>query len=87
MCIKQEIGVSGNGEIIHRQGIESFVRLKLAGNRAQRSELGQTIRNEEDENDQQSVGGTFDLKVAKERVGAEEIDRFVDNVGLRGISY
>jgi hypothetical protein len=34
---------------------------------------------------QSSVGAALDLKVAEERVGAEEGERFVNDVRLRGV--
>ena len=41
-----------------------------------------TVRNEENEDDQEAIAGSFDLKVPEERVGAEEVQGFIDNVAL-----
>ena len=42
----------------------------------------QAVGDEEDQVDEQAVGGPIDLKVAEERIGAEEGERFGDDVWL-----
>ena len=42
----------------------------------------EAVSDEEGEVDQGAVGGVLDLKVAKERVGPEQGQGFVDDVGL-----
>lgn len=49
------------------------------------SDAAEAVADKEDEVDQRAVGGALDLKVAKERVGAEERQGFIDDVGLRGV--
>lgn len=46
------------------------------------TELGETIGNVENKDDQCAVRRTFDLEVAEEGVGAEEIKGFVYNIIL-----
>lgn len=46
------------------------------------SDLAEAVADEEDEVDEDSVGRALDLKVAEERVGSEEGERLVDDVGL-----
>lgn len=47
----------------------------------------EAVSDKEGEVDQGAVGRVLDLKVAKERVGPEEGQGFVDDVGLGGIGY
>lgn len=47
----------------------------------------EAVSDEEGEVDQGAVGGVLDLKVAKERVGPEQGQGFVDDVGLGGVGY
>lgn len=65
MRVKQEVRISGDREVVHSERIKSLVRFKLAWGRAHRANFGETVRNEEDEEDQQSVGGALDLEVAE----------------------
>ena len=37
------------------------------------SEFGETVRDVEDEDDQRPIRGPFDLEVAEERIGTEEV--------------
>ena len=48
------------------------------------AKLRKTVRNEENEDDQESIARSFDLKVPEERVGAEEIQGLIDDVALLG---
>jgi hypothetical protein len=82
VCIEREIGVAGNGEIIDGKSIECFGSFYLSGRGARTAKFRETIGNEEDEDDEKTITRALDLKVSKERVGAEEVERLVDNVSL-----
>ena len=45
------------------------------------------MSDEEDEDDELAVGRALDLKIAEKRVGAEEVEGLVDDVGLRWIGH
>jgi hypothetical protein len=85
--IERKVGVAGDGKAIDGERVERFARLELGLRRARRSELGEAVRDEEDEHDERSVGGALDLKIAEERVGAEEVEGLVDDVCARWIGY
>jgi len=85
MRIERKGGIAGDGEIVHREGVQGLVRFKLAGHGAHRANLGETIGDEEDEDDEGAIGGAFDLKVAEEGVGTEQVECLVDHVSLRRI--
>jgi hypothetical protein len=82
VCIEREIGIAGNGEIIDGKGIERFGGFYLSKRRACTAKFRETIGNEEDEDDEKTITRALDLEVSKERVGAEEVERLVDNVSL-----
>ena len=42
--------------------------------------LGEAVGDEENAIDQEAVGRAFDLEVTKESIGAEEGERFIENV-------
>ena len=82
MRIQKEVGIAGNGEVIDRKRVERFVGLYLSGRGARTAKLRETIRNEEDEDDQEAIARSLDLKVSEKRVGAEEVEGFVYDVSL-----
>jgi hypothetical protein len=45
-----------------------------------RADLGQTIADEPDSIDEQTVGGTLNLEVSEERVGSEEGEDLVKDI-------
>lgn len=49
-------------------------------NRSRGLNLGKAIAEEPDAVDEQTIGGTLDLKVTEEGVGAEEGNHFIENV-------
>lgn len=83
MRIECKVGIAGDGERVHGEGIEILGRFDLRRWRAVAAYLCETVRNIEDKDDECAVGWAFDFKVAKERIGAEQIQRFVDDVRLR----
>jgi len=86
MCVEGEVCVTGDREGIDRQSVQKLRGLNLRWRRPRSAEFRQTIRDEEDEDNQGAVSRALDLEVSEEGVGAEEIERLVDYVGLGGIS-
>ena len=82
MRIEKEVGVTRNRKVVNSECIEGFRRLNLSRRAACTAKLRKAIRNEEDEDDQEAITRSFDLKVPEERVGAEEVQGFIDNVAL-----
>ena len=82
MGIEKEVGIPGNRKVVDSESIEGFSRLYLSRRGACTAELCKTIGDEEDEDDQEAITGSFDLKVPEERVGAEEVQSFIDDVAL-----
>jgi len=80
--IQKEVGIAGDGEVIDRERVERFVCFYLSRRGARTAKLRKTIRNEEDEDDQEAIARSLDLKVSEKRVGAEEVEGFVDDVSL-----
>lgn len=62
---------------LHRKCIQQFRTLQLGRRRSCRCDLGETVRDEEDEDDEETVCGAFDFEVAEEGVGAKEVEGFV----------
>lgn len=52
-----------------------------------RTELGKTIGDVEYEDDKRPVRRSFNLKVAEQRIGAEEVKCFVYDVVLRWVAF
>ena len=77
MRVQDKVRVSGNGEGVDGERIQHLRRLDLARNRARSTNLGKAVGDVEDEDDEQPVGRSLDLKVAEKRVGAEEVERLV----------
>lgn len=73
MRIQHKVRVPRDRERVDRERVEQLLRLNLAGHRARRADLGEAVRDVEDEDDEQPVRGAFDLKVAEQRVGAKEV--------------
>lgn len=70
-------GLAGDAELLEGavdQGLLGGARVH------RRLHLGQTVGHEEDAVDQHAVRGAFDLKVAEERVGAEQRQDLVEAV-------
>lgn len=82
MRIQKEIGVAGDGEVIDRKRVERFGCLYLGRRGARTPQLRKTIGNEEDEDNQEAIARSLDFKVSEKRVGAEEVEGFVDDVSL-----
>jgi len=73
MRIQREISITWDREIIHRECVERFGCLYLCGDCTCASEFGETVRDVEYEDDQRPIRGPFDLEVAEERIGTEEV--------------
>jgi len=82
MRIQKEVGIAGDGEVIDRKRVERFGCLYLSRRDARTAELRKTIRNEEDEDNQEAIARSLDLEVSEKRVGAKEVEGFVDDVSL-----
>ena len=82
MCIKWEACVARDREVIHRKRVEHLVRLNLARRCTSGADFGKAVGDEEDEYDEVAVGRAFDLEVAEEGVGAEEVESFVEDIGF-----
>lgn len=82
VCIEKEVGITGNRKVVDGEGVEVFCRLDLSRRGTCTAKLRKTVRNEEDEDDQETIAGSFDLKVPEERVGAEEVQGFINDVSL-----
>lgn len=81
--IQWEGRVTRNGEV----GVERQVR-DILGSRPYVGgglDLGQAFGDEEDAVDEQAVGGTLDLEVAEEGVGAEEGEDLIEGVVAVGL--
>ena len=85
MRVERKVGVAGDGEAVHGERVEHLGRLDLAGQRARGADLGKAVRDEEDEDNEEAIGGAFDLEVAEQGVGTEQVKGFVDNVRLIGV--
>jgi len=79
--VQREVRVARDRKVVYRERIERLGRLDLAGRGTRGADLGKAVRDEENEDDEETVGGALDLEVAEEGVGAEEVDGFIDNVG------
>ena len=86
MSIQRKVGVSGDGEIVDGEGVEGLGGLDLRRYGARAADLGQTVGNIENKHNQRAVCWALDLKVAEERVGTEEVESFIDDIGRVGIS-
>ena len=84
MCIEKEVGITGDRKVVDGKSVEGFRRLDLSRRGTCTAKLRKTVRNEENEDDQEAIAGSFDLKVPEERVGAEEIQGLIDDVALLG---
>ena len=87
MRIQREPRVSRDRKLVDRERVEQLLRLDLARHRARGAELREAVGDEEDEHDELAVRGALDLKVAEEGVGAEEVERFVDDVRGFGVGW
>ena len=85
MRIERKVGVAGDGEVVDSEGVQRLCRLKLAGHRLCRTELGEAVGDEEDEDNEEAIGGALDLEVAEEGVGTKEVEGFVNDIRLRWI--
>ena len=73
MRIEKEVGVTGDRKVVDGESVKGFRRLDLSGRGTCTSKLRKTIRDEENEDDQEAITGSFDFKVPEERVSAEEV--------------
>ena len=82
MCVQGEVSVSRDREVVHSQSIQRLISFQLVGNRPRRADLGEAVRDEENEDNEEAVSGTLDLEVAEEGVGTEEVEGLVNDVSL-----
>lgn len=82
MCIQRKVGIPRNGEVVHRKRVQRLGCFDLRRHGLHAPELGQAVRYVKDEDDEQAVCGSFDLKVSEEGVCTEEIESFVYYVCL-----
>ena len=82
MCVKREVGITGDGEVIDGEGVEHLCRLQLARHGLSCTKLCEAVGNKEDEDDEEAIGRALDLEVAEEGVGTEEVESLVDDVGF-----
>jgi hypothetical protein len=87
MCVQREVGIAWNRKIVYRQGIQHLSGLYLRRRSALRTEFGEAVGDIEDEDDKRPVCGSLDLKIAEERIGAEKVQRLIDNVVLRWFAW
>ena len=66
MRVERKVGLAGNGEVVDGERVEQLAGLELVGRRALRLDLGEAVGDEEDEDDEQAVGGALDLEVTEE---------------------
>lgn len=85
MGIQSEVGVSGNGEVVDRKGVQHLGSLDLCRYGFGSANLCQAIRDKEDEYDEQPIRRALDLEVTEERVRSEQIKRLVNDICLLGI--
>ena len=90
MRIQSKIRVTRNRETINTQSIETLRSFDLGWSRFscwRRPELRQTIGDEEDEDDENTVCRTFDFEISEKGVGTEEVKGFVDYISLGGVGW
>ena len=87
MGIKRETGIARNSKVVYSECVQSLVSFNLRRRDPSRSDFGQTIGDEQDEDYEETVCWTFDFKVTEERVGAEEIECFVEYIGFIGACW
>lgn len=83
-AIERETGLTRQAKVIDaqcRQLLDRF-RVRRAWTTRRRCQFRQTVRDEQDQVDEQSIGGSFDLKVSEQAVGSEEVEGFFDDVRL-----
>lgn len=73
MRIQGEVRIPGNRKVVYGECVKHLASFDLRRRSARCAELGKTVGDVEDEDDESPVCGSFDFKVAEERVGAEEI--------------
>ena len=86
MRVEGEVGVAGDGEVVNGERVERLGCLELSRDGLRCADLGEAVGDEEDEDDEEAIGGAFNLEVAEEGVGAEEVEGLVDDVGFRRVS-
>lgn len=87
MRVEGKVSVAWDRKVVHRERIQRLGGLDLRWDCLCCAKFGQTIRNEEDEHDEGAVRRPFDLKVAEEGIGTEEIEGLVYDVRLFWVGY
>lgn len=86
MCVKWKSSVTGDRKIVHREGVKHLSCLYLRRHRARTADLRETVRNVQNEDDQDTVGRAFDLEISKQGVGAEEVYRLIEDIRALWVS-
>lgn len=73
MRVQQESGITGDRKLVHRQRVQHFRSLELARGGTGGSNFGETVGDIKDEDDEETIRRTLDLKVPEEGVGTEEV--------------
>lgn len=85
-CVSLSRSLCRNGAFVGPLSGSGILRHRLAKGLTVRDPT-EAVSDKEGEVDQGAVGGVLDFKVAEERVGTEEGQGFVDDVGLGGVGY
>ena len=85
MRVEREVGVAGDGEVVHRERVEHLGRFNLTRDCLRGADLGKTVGDKENEDDEETVCGALDLEVAEEGVSTEEVEGLVNDIRLRWI--
>lgn len=87
MRVQRKAHFAREREVVHCKRIQQLPCFDLRRDSLRRSDFRETVGDEEDEDNEQAVGGALDLEVSEERVGTEEVKGFVDYVGCVGIGW
>ncbi len=87
MCVKWESSVTRDREVVHREGVKQLSCFYLRRYRARAPDLRKTVRNVQNKDDQDTVGGAFDLEISKQGVGAEEVYGLIEDIRALGVGW
>lgn len=66
MRVEGKVGVPRDREVVDREGVEHLRRFDLVWDSLCGADLGETIGDIEDEDNEETVGGALDLEVTEE---------------------
>ena len=87
MRVEGEVGVAGDGEVVNGERVERLGRLELTRDSLRCADLGEAVGDEEDEDDEEAIGGPFNLEVAEEGVGTEAVKSLDGALCVAGNGY